>query len=67
MNIAFQKKEEVLIMRKDSNLIQEIENLRLLLVQTVQETKDFNHSLVIKYSVLLDELIIKAQKGSTLI
>ncbi len=54
-------------MRKDSNLIQEIENLRLLLVQTVQETKDFNHSLVIKYSVLLDELIIKAQKGSTLI
>jgi hypothetical protein len=54
-------------MRNDQNLLQEIENVRLLLVQTAKETKDLNHALVIKYSVLLDELIIKAQKETWLV
>jgi hypothetical protein len=51
-------------MNIDINLHQEIENVRLLLVQTAKDTNNLNHDLVIRYSVILDELIIKAQKGT---
>ncbi|WP_409252387.1 aspartyl-phosphate phosphatase Spo0E family protein [Bacillus sp. SCS-153A] len=48
-----------------SKLHQEIESVRTMLIQKVSETNGLNHSLVIKYSTLLDELIIKAQKNAS--
>ncbi|WP_246944186.1 aspartyl-phosphate phosphatase Spo0E family protein [Bacillus pinisoli] len=43
----------------------EIENVRLLLIQKVKETKGFNHSLVLEYSMILDTLINKAQRNTS--
>jgi hypothetical protein len=48
----------------NSNLLQDIETLRGFLMKKAKEANDLNDEQVIKYSVKLDQLLIKAQYAS---